>query len=953
MKKLGEFVVRRRGVVLLFTVAVTIFLLAGFKFITIDSDFTHSLPPDDPVVKLFNYAGEKFGSNYIAMVGIKTNDIFNYETLQRIKKLQDRFSRIKGVSRVTSIINMMDIRKTPEGIEVRDLFPTIPENREELEKKRKYILSREMYRGKIVSADGTATIIMIKLRDDADKIKVAREIYKIVDEIKGNEKIYYSGFPLVMEYSAKMIRKDMRKLTPLTFLVIMIVLYLSFGSLRGVFIPLGVVFIAILWTFGLMGWVHKPITIITNSLPVILLATGTAYGIHLLNKYNEESIAGLSKNEAIKKAFSETGVPILLAALTTFVGFISMITASMLSIKDFGLFAAIGIIFSLLLTLFLVPPILTFLKQKVKVKTGGHAPLWLEKFLDGIGYFVLKHEMGIVVLAAIIIGASIYFFPRLSTEVNMMNYFPKKSPPHEAEIFMEKNFGGSIPYSIFVTGESVTLKNPFVLKEIEKMEKWLRVLKDSKNPQGISDFLAEVNYNMNGVKSIPETEDKVGNLWFFLEGQSMLEQMITSDNREALLQGFIDSMDTKKIAYVVDHINDYIKKMPHTIFPVKREEIYNLPDGKKKIILNWKLNDILERLNYDLLYLKRNYPGIDTDIVKSARFKSLLEEYLSHPEKLPPHSREKIISAVKEYLNSDEAEVELTPEQQDKVLKFYPLFITGAKDLLAEKLINMFPGEDHDDLTSLASSIIDLTANKIAMIRARFLLGQLKIPASVAEEDKGLLIGDLWGVNETVWGIPGEIVRKLNLTLNEKPVKFRAQQMGMSMIMEKLRRQLIKNMASSVLLAMFLVFLMLSIQLKSFVGGIFSLSAIIFTIMANFLIMALFGIPLDNVTVLFGSIAVGIGIDYTIHFISRLKLEVKKGLDEREAIARTMSTTGVAIVINTVTVAAGFLVLLASSMVPMKTLGGLVALTMFWSALGAITIYPAIVLGFKLKFLRK
>ena len=117
--------------------------------------------------------------------------------------------------------------------------------------------------------------------------------------------------------------------------------------------------------------------------------------------------------------------------------------------------------------------------------------------------------------------------------------------------------------------------------------------------------------------------------------------------------------------------------------------------------------------------------------------------------------------------------------------------------------------------------------------------------------------------------------------------------------------------------------------------------------------MVLFHISIDTATVIFGSIAVGIGIDYTIHFITRLKEEVKSGESIEKAIENTMSTTGVAIFINSLTVALGFLVLTFSAMEPLRMLGILVALTMVWSALGAITLYPAVVLGLKLKFLKK
>jgi predicted RND superfamily exporter protein len=108
--------------------------------------------------------------------------------------------------------------------------------------------------------------------------------------------------------------------------------------------------------------------------------------------------------------------------------------------------------------------------------------------------------------------------------------------------------------------------------------------------------------------------------------------------------------------------------------------------------------------------------------------------------------------------------------------------------------------------------------------------------------------------------------------------------------------------------------------------------------------MAIFRIPLDVVTVLIGSVAVGIGIDYTIHFITRFKVEHTRDKTELEALDKTLETAGKAIVINALSVMMGFLVLVLGDIVPMQRFGYLIALTMIISATASITILPALLL---------
>lgn len=115
--------------------------------------------------------------------------------------------------------------------------------------------------------------------------------------------------------------------------------------------------------------------------------------------------------------------------------------------------------------------------------------------------------------------------------------------------------------------------------------------------------------------------------------------------------------------------------------------------------------------------------------------------------------------------------------------------------------------------------------------------------------------------------------------------------------------------------------------------------------------MSYLGIPLDTATMMIASIAIGIGIDYTIHFTSRFKGEFAKQADRRAALKKTLETTGVAIVVNALSVMMGFLVLMMSSLVPLQRFGWLTALTMFTSALGSITVLPALILLTKARFI--
>ena len=179
---------------------------------------------------------------------------------------------------------------------------------------------------------------------------------------------------------------------------------------------------------------------------------------------------------------------------------------------------------------------------------------------------------------------------------------------------------------------------------------------------------------------------------------------------------------------------------------------------------------------------------------------------------------------------------------------------------------------------------------------------------------------------------------------------FTFTQTGMHIIYKKLDDSMMKSQVQSLIIALVLIFLIMTFQMHSISGGLIGLIPIFFTLASIFGVMGYFKIPLDIATVLVGSISIGIGIDYSIHFINRFKKEFQQNHNESEALEKTLETTGRAIVINVATVMLGFLVLIFANLIPLQRFGILVAITMIGSGIGAITLLPAVILITKAKF---
>jgi hypothetical protein len=181
----------------------------------------------------------------------------------------------------------------------------------------------------------------------------------------------------------------------------------------------------------------------------------------------------------------------------------------------------------------------------------------------------------------------------------------------------------------------------------------------------------------------------------------------------------------------------------------------------------------------------------------------------------------------------------------------------------------------------------------------------------------------------------------------------RAEMVGPTRVQSRLFSQIalsqLKSLGTSILAAgLIVVFLM-----SSLVAGLVSLIPLILTVAVNFGVMAYSGTPLNMATLMVSSIAIGIGIDYAIHFISRFRREVALGGSTEQALGITLRTTGRGIAANALALALGFIVLLVSSFKGTREFGLLIAMTMVISATSAFTIIPAILIVWKPRFLTR
>lgn len=759
IRRLTDGVVARPRWVLGLVAAVTIgfvvsTLLVGIEF---ESDFKKFLPEDDPSVQRLNRAEATYGSQDLFLVALVTEEtIFTPETLEKFKAMEERFSTIIGVDEVRGPATAHVIYGTQESVVVEKAMETVPQTPEEIERYRRRVMGDRTLVGTTLSKDERAGAISVRLDPfEADAPTVVDEIQRIAREYEGPERIYLAGEPVLRTEISQSMVQDLRVLIPFVVLVMVLVLYASFRGARGVILPMAVVLVSTMWAVGTMALVGTQMTPFTVVMPVMLIAIGTADGIHILNKYYEKASVREGDGEASRRAIilrtmEEMATPVVMTSLTTAAGFLGLMTSFLWPQRMFGVFTALGILYAMILSFTLIPALLARLPLPVVRADYAKSPLSVG--LARLGRLVSRGPVSALILGVAALAAFSVAIPRLQVETRPDQFLGEDHPVVRAMDVMERYFGGSRQIAIEIdTGRRDGLKDPAVLQKVAALEEYLL--------------------------SKPE----IG--------------------------------EVSSVADVVRQLNETL----HASDP----QFYRVPDDP--------------RLAAQLFILYGGEPG------------------------------------------------------------------------------QLFLG--------------DFSKGEV--------LARMK---NIGSREITRLVADIRGYLATRFGGPGGPQAEL---------------VGPTQAYATLDRKIVQSQLASLTASILAAGLIVALLMFSWVAGLLSLIPLVMTLVVEFGVMAYAGVPLDMATLMLGSIAIGIGIDYVIHFMSRFQLEIRRGRSARDAFERTMRTAGKGITYNALALMLGFAVLLASSFKGLVNFGLLIALTMLIASVSSFTIIPALLLLKRPGFLRR
>ncbi|MDR0569090.1 MAG: MMPL family transporter [Spirochaetaceae bacterium] len=878
---------------------ITLFFGLQFPNIELDNNNFRFVPETDEARLISSYIDETFGSSTFILVGLerKYGSVFDRDFLIRIREYIDKVRLIGQVGDVHSLITSDYITGDSEVLLAEPLtgadFTGTPAEIQELKRR---LLSWDMYRKALISDDFTATQILVPLNiaaDNAGRPEVVDSFLQIRDlareMFKGYAEVYVTGLPVISATINESVKADLSLLVPLVILVVIVIVFLPLKRISFAALSLLPVIVGVIWSVGAMPLFGVKLSVISTVLPVILIAVGNSYGLHVIIHYMEDAdLGGMTREQhrdAILRMLGRIRNALVLAALTTTVSFLSFCFTNVMPIREFGYFAGFGVAASFLITFILIPAILlirgpkyspiprfsslaqtgkkeetgkkevkeTYRKKRSTGKKEENSEEKKEEEnsegkkekISGVFLPLVKKYKPVLVVAAVIGAVSAYGASKVVIDNIFVEYFKPHTDIYKSERFIREKFGGSKTVSIVFKAETPELLlHPDTLSAID----------------GLHRYLAE---------RVPE----VGKTMSFTDLVKRINQVFNAD------------------------------EAPEGLKPPAARAGSALPD------FGFGFGDFAEPESP-----KPAEPKAEEKAYTPKELAGLLDQAVSAGNGRTQDA-ESLVWEVKRLINYEGVSYYEIPADPARYAK------TAPEELQA--LVSNYLVLLSGNMGSYANDPLEPTAIR-TMVQLR-VIGQADTARAVSEM-RNFIQANVPEYIETVIG-------------------------GAALVEASLNALVVQSLWTSIVIALIFLFGIIAVSNRSLAAGLIGVAPLLLLMLLNFAVMGFLGIKLNIGTAMIASLTMGIGIDYTIHYLEAYKREYRFSGGKGDFLARTYNTCGLAIIVDAGATGAGFGVLLFSQFNMLAELGLLIMFAMGMSALAGLIVIPALLMLLKPKFI--
>ena len=582
----------------------------------------------DEDLKYLRKINERYGSkDFLILTYSPVSSFEEKETILNLQLLKSKIEKLSWVDSVITVIDVPLLKSTDEGLMDRlKNYKTLAHP--EIDRKRglEEIINSPIYKNYVISEDGKTSGIVVYLKKDerlAEYIKVKDKFYNqslegnltkaekinykkflseyeeyknlynvrnhqniteirdVINKYGENAKIHLGGIPMIADDMMSYIKSDIVVFGIGVFIFIIFTLWMVFGNIKWVIMPLLGCATSVIIMIGLLGLIGWKVTVISSNFIALMLILNMAMNIHVTVRFLQlkKEFDQLSKAEAVLETSKKMFMPILYTVLTTICAFLSLIFSGIKPIIDFGWMMTMGLTVSILVTFLLLPSLLTLFSSNEDI---GVKDTEKSKITSALGNFAKKSKILIFGSTIAVLILSIIGISKLEVENSFINYFDKETEIYKGMKKIDDDLGGTTPLSVII-------KFPIQEKE-ENDDEFSEWEEESDNKEDKAKYWFTRD-KMDKIIKVHDYLDSLPEIGKVLSFGSILR--VAEDLNKKELQSL-------EIAVLYSKIPDEIKKEIVSPYISVDEDEARVSVRIKDSLENLRRNDLIQKINTEL-----------------------------------------------------------------------------------------------------------------------------------------------------------------------------------------------------------------------------------------------------------------------------------------------------------------------------------------------------------------
>ena len=577
MTFLRKISIDRPNFSILSSLLLTFLIAIGISSLIIDDDFFKMFPKDMHSRILWEDMTDEFGDSEFLFIafGNKQNNIYNAKLIKTVKELTSELEQIDIVDKVISLstVDRIDVdSEDKEELLIEKLFPDDIISEQDIRNAQAYLDRNPDTKSRLVSNDEKFTAIAVRslvmnydntYRNNADLMK---EVTPIAEKYLEGYDVHYAGNPYITGAVPELIKSDASRLILAGLFIMVLLLYLNIRNVKAVMMILMVIILSLVSMNGFMGWMFYltgdvifNFTMISTSMPIVLLTIANSDGVHVVTHFFKQLRVSPNKKEAVNSTMSSLGLPIFLTSITTIIAFLAMIYSPIDQMMGYGLVISFGIFWAWFLSNSLLPSMLLLSNWDTQSSSISRSS-YLEKWINSTGKIIFSHPRKTLLIGISCVALGLAGILLLKVEVNIIKFFKPGNSIRESTEFVDENFGGTMSLLMRVNAD---MDSPETLNRISDIQSYVETHPEVKMSASLSDMVKEAHktlYDDEGYYRIPDSLNQVRNLLFMLPSDQKSTVVNTTTYKTGMIHTYLTSLSTDDIVRISDDIEVFIDK---------------------------------------------------------------------------------------------------------------------------------------------------------------------------------------------------------------------------------------------------------------------------------------------------------------------------------------------------------------------------------------------------------